>query len=108
MDSGILMIQDSILVCSPDPSIPHTADVGTSNALVLYNESVKIGLPQTAQHTPMNMNIAQLKMKLVEDLVGRSIDNLFESGGKQGSRAAHPSPHCRWGMAAVCILCFNV
>jgi hypothetical protein len=25
MDSGILMIQDSILVCSPDPRIPHTA-----------------------------------------------------------------------------------
>jgi hypothetical protein len=28
MDSGILMIQDSILVCSPDPSIPHTAPRG--------------------------------------------------------------------------------
>jgi hypothetical protein len=27
MDSGILMIQDSILVCSPDPRIPHTAEV---------------------------------------------------------------------------------
>jgi hypothetical protein len=25
MDSGILMIQDSILICSPDPRIPHTA-----------------------------------------------------------------------------------
>jgi hypothetical protein len=25
MDSKILMIQDSILVCSPDPRIPHTA-----------------------------------------------------------------------------------
>jgi hypothetical protein len=25
MDSGILMIQDSILVCSSDPRIPHTA-----------------------------------------------------------------------------------
>jgi hypothetical protein len=25
MDSGILMLQDSILVCSPDPRIPHTA-----------------------------------------------------------------------------------
>jgi hypothetical protein len=25
MDSGILMIQDSILVCSPDLRIPHTA-----------------------------------------------------------------------------------
>jgi hypothetical protein len=28
MDSGILMIQDSILVCSPDPRIPHTALTG--------------------------------------------------------------------------------
>jgi hypothetical protein len=27
------------------------------------------------------MNIVKFKMKLVEDLVGRSIDNLFESGG---------------------------
>jgi hypothetical protein len=26
MDSGILKIQDSILVCSPHPRIPHTAD----------------------------------------------------------------------------------
>jgi hypothetical protein len=29
MDSGILMIQDSILVCSPDPRIPHTANCGS-------------------------------------------------------------------------------
>jgi hypothetical protein len=29
MDSGIVMIQDSILVCSPDPRIPHTADAAT-------------------------------------------------------------------------------
>jgi hypothetical protein len=28
MDSGILMIQDSILVCSPDPRIPPTAGGG--------------------------------------------------------------------------------
>jgi hypothetical protein len=26
MDSGILMTQDSIPVCSPDPRIPHTGD----------------------------------------------------------------------------------
>jgi hypothetical protein len=30
MDSGILMIQDSILVCSPDPRILHTAIALTS------------------------------------------------------------------------------
>jgi hypothetical protein len=32
MDSGILMIQDSILVCSPDPRIPHTAWHGLCHA----------------------------------------------------------------------------
>jgi hypothetical protein len=33
MDSGILMIQDSILVCSPDPRIPHTAKVAFHDAI---------------------------------------------------------------------------
>jgi hypothetical protein len=32
MDSGILMIHDSILVCSPDPRIPHTADLSLERA----------------------------------------------------------------------------
>jgi hypothetical protein len=54
-------------------------DVGTSNALVLHNEYRKINteknqVPYTA------MNIVQFKMKLVDDLVGKSIGNLFESG----------------------------
>jgi hypothetical protein len=35
MDSGILMIQDSILVCSPDPRIPHTAP--KSHVLQMYS-----------------------------------------------------------------------
>jgi FtsZ-binding cell division protein ZapB len=34
MDSGILMIQDSILVCSPDPRIPHTATNRLAQELV--------------------------------------------------------------------------
>jgi hypothetical protein len=46
MDSGILMIQDSILVCSPDPRILHTAHVrmfqvflpGAFNPLLMANE----------------------------------------------------------------------
>jgi hypothetical protein len=33
MDFGILMIQDSILVCSPDPRIPHTADANSQGAI---------------------------------------------------------------------------
>jgi hypothetical protein len=43
----------------------YLLDVGTSNTLVLYNESVKISLQQPAQHTPMN--IVEFKMKLVEE-----------------------------------------
>jgi len=52
----------------------YLLDVGTSNALVLFNESKKIRKEKT-------LNIVQFKMKLVEDLVGRNIDNLFEGGG---------------------------
>jgi hypothetical protein len=61
----------------------YLLDVQTSKALVLYNESaVTIRLQQPAQHTPMN--IVQFKMKLVEDLVGGSIDNLFKSRHIEG------------------------
>jgi hypothetical protein len=56
----------------------YLLDVGTSNALVLYNELVKTSLQPPAQHTPMN--IVQFKMKLVEDLVGRSIPVHIEGG----------------------------
>jgi hypothetical protein len=52
----------------------YLLDVGTSNALVLFNESKRIQKEKT-------LNIVQFKMKLVEDLVGRNIDNLFEGGG---------------------------
>jgi hypothetical protein len=45
-------------------------DVGTSNALVLLNESKTIRKEKT-------LNIVQFKMKRVEDLVGRNIDNIF-------------------------------
>jgi hypothetical protein len=61
----------------------YLLDVGTSNALVLYNESMKSRLQEGATtHTPMN--IVEFKMKLVEDLVSRSIDNLFEGEGGGG------------------------
>jgi hypothetical protein len=55
---------------------------------------VKICLQPPAQHTPMN--IVQFKMKLVEDLVGRSIDNLFESGGGGGEQ--HTPVHIKGGV----------
>jgi hypothetical protein len=51
----------------------YLLDVGTSNALVLFNESKRIRKLKT-------QNIVQFKMKLVEDLVGRNINNLFEGG----------------------------
>jgi hypothetical protein len=42
MDSGILMIQDSILVCSPDPRIPHTAQC----LILLYSTLALVCLTQ--------------------------------------------------------------
>jgi hypothetical protein len=78
----------------------YLLDVGTSNALVLYNESVKIRLQPPAQHTPMN--IVQFKMKLVEDLVGswKKHQQPIQKWGRR-RRAAHPSPHQKWGTVAV-------
>lgn len=71
----------------------YVLDVGTSNALVgvLYNESMKIRLSLTGPLTPM-MNIVQLKMQLVEDLVGTSINNLFERGAESAEREQHNPP----------------
>jgi hypothetical protein len=66
----------------------YLLDVGTSNALVLYNESVKIRLQPPAQHTPMN--IVQFKMKLAEDLAGKSINNLFFKSGAGGGEQHTP------------------
>jgi hypothetical protein len=76
----------------------YLIDVGTSNALVLYNELVKICLQPPAQHTPMN--IVQFKMKFVEDLVGRSIDNPFESGAGGGEQ--HTPVHIEGGVQLRC------
>jgi hypothetical protein len=41
MDSGILMIQDSILVCSPDPRIPQAADVVCIALMVMFDVLVE-------------------------------------------------------------------
>ena len=53
----------------------YLLDVGTSNALVLYNEHLKL---RTAEGPTNKMNIAQFKMQLVVDLVGKSITDLFD------------------------------
>jgi hypothetical protein len=79
----------------------YLLDVGTSSALVLYNELVKIRLQLPAQHTAMN--IVQFKMKLKEDLVGRSIDNVFESGGGGGEQ--HTPVHIEGGVQLRCAYC---
>ena len=51
----------------------YLLDVGTSNALVLFNESAKMRTPTDGTYTPMN--IVDFKMQLVEGLVGRLIDS---------------------------------
>ena len=48
----------------------YLLDVGTSNALVLYNESLKIR-SQTGLYSPMN--IVDFKLQLIEGLVGRTL-----------------------------------
>jgi hypothetical protein len=57
MDSGILMIQDSILVCSPDPRIPHTAKerAGGGNPPAL---SPKIFILVLVIHTTLSPNMS--------------------------------------------------
>jgi hypothetical protein len=81
----------------------YLLDVGTSNALVLYNESMKIRLEETGGYTAMN--IVQFKMQLVEDLVGRSIDDLFESGGGGGRAEQHTPVHIGGGVRSRCAYC---
>jgi hypothetical protein len=80
----------------------YLLDVGTSNALVLYNESVKSCLQQeTTTHTPMN--IVEFKMKLMEDPVGRSIDILFDGEGGGGEQ--HTPGHIEGGQRWRCAYC---
>jgi hypothetical protein len=55
----------------------YLLDVGTSNALVLYNESAKIRLPPEKFTA---MNIVDFKMHLIEGLVGKSMDDLLLEG----------------------------
>jgi hypothetical protein len=49
------------------------------------------------------MNIVQFKMKLVEDLVGRSINNLFKSGGGGGEQ--HTPVHIEGVVRSRCAYC---
>ena len=49
------------------------------------------------------MNIVEFKMKLVEHLVGRSIDNLFEGEGGGGEQ--HTPVHVEGGKRLRCAYC---
>ena len=51
-------------------------DVGTGNALVLCNEQLKVHSKGQEYTT---LNVAEFKMKLVEDLVGKSLTDLFDN-----------------------------
>jgi hypothetical protein len=50
------------------------------------------------------VNIVHFKMKLVEDLVGRSINNIFESGGGGGGEQ-HTPAHIKGGVQPRCAYC---
>jgi hypothetical protein len=57
----------------------YLLDVGTSNALVLYNEQKKIRSEGSDLPNISYMNIVQFKIQVVEDLVGSSISDLFDT-----------------------------
>jgi hypothetical protein len=76
-------------------------DVGTGNALVLYNEQLKM----RAQGKEYNRwNLSQFKMQLIEDLVGKSANDLF-SGSNADDVLEHicvPIPDGRRVKCAYC------
>jgi hypothetical protein len=61
----------------PEPLVAeiifYLLDVGTSNALVLFNESSKMLTRANENYKPMN--IVDFKLQLVEGLMGRLIDS---------------------------------
>lgn len=65
----------------------YLLDVGTSNALVLYNEGLKSRL--NAEETKP-WNIVKFKTQLVEDLTGKKQEELVDSGDKEISEQHVP------------------
>jgi hypothetical protein len=80
----------------------YSLDVGTGNALVLYNELLKIRA-QGKEYKRWNL-LAQFKMQLIEDLVGKSANDLF-SGSNADDVLEHicvPIPDGRRVKCAYC------
>jgi hypothetical protein len=76
----------------------YLLDVGTSNALVLYNDLLRM---RVTNGTYSPMNIVDFKMQLVEGLVGRLIDN--ESG--QDEVVEDVPVHIQGGICSRCAYC---
>jgi hypothetical protein len=77
----------------------YLLDVGTSNALVLYNKLKKMRRPTNGTFTPMN--ILTFKMELVEGLVGRWMN----SQAGQPQVVEHAPMHIQGGVRSRCAYC---
>jgi hypothetical protein len=76
----------------------YLLDVGTSNALVLHNESAKMRATDAATYSPMN--IVDFKMHLVESLVARWMDNQ-----PVVEEVEHVPVHIQGGIRSRCAYC---
>lgn len=77
----------------------YLLDVGTSNALVLYNESCKIRLDESV-YSPMN--IVDFKMHVIQGLVGRNIEDLVVV---PEAEVEHRATHIDGGVRLRCAYC---
>jgi len=80
-------------------------DVGTSNALVLYNEGKKLSAGENASAP---MNIVKFKMHLVEHLAAKRVDPLAaEDSGEDDEEESkeHVPVHITFGSRYRCAFC---
>jgi hypothetical protein len=78
----------------------YLLDVGTSNALVLYNESKQRHRGAAGNS---RMNIVQFKMKLVEDLAGVNLNGMFQDTADAEQK--HTPIHVKEGSRSMCSYC---
>ena len=72
----------------------YLLDVGTSNALVLYNLSLKTAA-ETNGTKAKNVNIANFKLRLVEKLAGKKLEGLADEDDNECEHTAIPIPKPR-------------